>query len=443
MARRKRGFLDDGDSDSSQGSDADDLGGRFDEADPDAREERALFEDPYQRKRRRKNGKEDATYGVFADDSEEEGFGGKKRGGKPAKKSDWAKAPSFVSGEKKVDLKQDMEVEEDAEEESEGMEEDEEIEEADADGDESHSRPPSRRVREEEEEEEQEERPKFGGLGLGASKSQSSTSFSGFTKGGIGSSRPAAISPSPAASHSPSPAPSASLHGNLPTAFGAARPQRSFVRDNTGSANASRSATPLSTTERAHLSKLEGSFGLRMLAKMGWEAGKGLGTAGEGIVAPVESKVRPKNMGIAFRGFGERTSQSKAEARRRGEVVSDDEDEEGVKKAKKAKGKGKEQPNRSDAWKKPKKVKTKVEHKTYEQIVAEAGPDAATPGIGIIIDATGARVSCGLHYAPYPVLMKAFSPARSRHWQTCLGHHGHRRQILLEYLKCGIIYVSL
>ena len=153
--------------------------------------------------------------------------------------------------------------------------------------------------------------------------------------------------------------------------------------------------------------------------------------------------MRPKNMGIAFRGFGERTSQSKAEARRRGEVVSDDEDEEGVKKAKKAKGKGKEQPNRSDAWKKPKKVKTKVEHKTYEQIVAEAGPDAATPGIGIIIDATGARVSCGLSYAPYPILMKPFSPARSRHWQTCLEHHGHRRQILLEYLKCGIIYVSL
>jgi hypothetical protein len=34
-----------------------------------------------------------------------------------------------------------------------------------------------------------------------------------------------------------------------------------------------------------------------------------------------------------------------------------------------------------------------VEHKTYEQIVAEAGQDAAPAGIGMIIDATGATVS--------------------------------------------------
>jgi tuftelin-interacting protein 11 len=128
-----------------------------------------------------------------------------------------------------------------------------------------------------------------------------------------------------------------------------------------------------------------------MLAKMGWESGTGLGAEAGGIVVPVETKMRPKNMGIAFKGFGERTEQSKAEARRRGEVVSDVEDEERKKKV--AKGKEKAD-KKSDAWKKPKKIRTKIEHKTYEQIVAEVGEDVAGPfGLGVIIDATGATVS--------------------------------------------------
>ncbi|EGN92250.1 hypothetical protein SERLA73DRAFT_117569 [Serpula lacrymans var. lacrymans S7.3] len=116
---------------------------------------------------------------------------------------------------------------------------------------------------------------------------------------------------------------------------------------------------------------------------MGWEAGTGLGTTGEGIVIPVESKLRPKGMGIAFKGFKEKTEQSKLEARRRGEVVSDDEE------VKPRKKKGDQQQKKSDAWKRPKKVKVKVEHKTYEQIVAEAGEEPASSNIGQIIDATG------------------------------------------------------
>jgi tuftelin-interacting protein 11 len=91
MARRKRGFLDDGDdSDSSKASDDDlnDFG--VEDNDPDVRAERALFEDPYGRKKRqRTNGKDSATYGVFADDSEDEGFGGRPK--RPEKRSDWTK----------------------------------------------------------------------------------------------------------------------------------------------------------------------------------------------------------------------------------------------------------------------------------------------------------------------------------------------------------------
>jgi tuftelin-interacting protein 11 len=393
--------MEDGISDSSGGSD--------DEITDDG--------DPYQRKRRRTTGDED---------SEDEGFGGRR---KPTQRHDWAKAPAFVSsktaGTKSTNVEQsevmdipDVVARRDAASESsadsaedqdgdgqEGTDAD------DADGpdddyedDSEHdkedtgpSKQPSPRVRDEVDEEE-EQRPRFGGLGLGASKSLPATTFSGFTRSGIGASRPAAVSipPTPSPAPSPSPAPPAPEDGaipnSLPSAFGGrSRPQRAFVRNGTPSAPPPVKPN-LSAAESAHFRKIGNSFGARMLAKMGWESGTGLGANSSGIVVPIESKVRPKNMGIAFKGFGERTEQSKAEARRRGEVVSDD-DEELKKKVKKGKEKA---DKKSDAWKKPKKIKTKVEHKTYEQIVAEVGEDVAGPsGLGVIIDATGATV-CSL-----------------------------------------------
>ncbi|KAG5647479.1 hypothetical protein DXG03_009414 [Asterophora parasitica] len=393
MARRKR-TIDDDDSDSYDESNAD-----FDvETDPTAREERELFENPYQNKRRRRNGKEEALYGIFGDDSEEEGSGQRgRRSGGQGKKSDWTKAPAFVSGDKKVDLDKEMEVdledeimgnkaasgdEDDSSDEEDGGRGDD-----DSDNSDSESRAPSPRIREEEE---VEERPRVGGIGLGASKSSTQPFFS---KGGIGASSQVSSSNdgggsfgaqsrggigarTTSSTSTPTPGPTE----DLPSAFG----KTSFVRNGTPSA---KPAVPLNATEMAHFSKLQGSFGARMLEKMGWQAGTGLGATGEGIVTPVESKLRPQKMGIAFKGFKEKTEQSKMEARRRGEVVSDDEDAKTRKFRKKVK---EQEQKRSDVWKRPKKVKTKLEHKTYEQIIAEAGQDAATAGVGQIIDATGA-----------------------------------------------------
>ena len=422
MARRKRGFMDDGISDSSGGSD----------------DEIADDGDPYQRKKRRRNGDED---------SEDEGFGGRN---KPAVRHDWAKAPAFVSSKttgSKPELDQsevmdipdfvvgreardsgsecsgDSAEDEDGQEEvdADGSEDDDDDGDDDSDEDKEVTEPPEvppPRVRNEIDEEEL-QRPRFGGLGLGASSSRPPTTFSGFSRSGIGASRPAAVSipatPSPAPS--PSPAPPASedvtISSDLPSAFGgSSRPQRAFVRNSTPSAPPP--ARPnLSATESAHFRNLGSSFGARMLAKMGWESGTGLGAEGRGIVVPIETKVRPKNMGIAFKGFGERTEQSKTEARRRGEVVSDDEDEERKTKASKAKEKAKKG---SDAWKRPKKVKTKIEHKTYEQIVAEVGEDVAGPsGLGVIIDATGATVSILLSIENWQIADSLFpSHGRSR-----------------------------
>ncbi|KAH9944970.1 TFP11-domain-containing protein [Epithele typhae] len=408
MARRKREFLDDDESDSSPSSDNDEL--EYNDNDPDARAERQLFENPYKRKRTKSNAKEDAIYGVFGSDDDEEDPAIAKRKAKTR-----AKAPAFVSSNTIVTLGEDVDMEE-ARDSSEDAQMDEDSDEQDSDV--RHSKSPSPAVVEEEE-----QKPRFGRLGLGAgkggigsSKSTSTPSFSKagigsaslssaftkgtsdgsvpvFARGGIGSQRPTDSSTStPAlASSSASPSPAPVALEDFPTAFGADRTRRSFLPKAGSNSGTSRSTTPLNANERAHFSKISGGFGSRMLQKMGWEMGQGLGTEGQGIVTPVESKPRPKGMGLAFKGFQEKTEQSKAEARRRGEIVSDD-DEQSKTTARKARKAAKAQEARTEAWKKPKKVKTRVEHKTYEQILAEAGPDTPQAGVGPIIDATGATL---------------------------------------------------
>ncbi|KAF8963839.1 hypothetical protein BGZ46_000883 [Entomortierella lignicola] len=107
-------------------------------------------------------------------------------------------------------------------------------------------------------------------------------------------------------------------------------------------------------------------FGLKMLEKMGWKKGYGLGAGGAGIVEPIQTKLRPVKMGIGFKGFKEKTDQTRAEEKRRG-VVSSEEDEESTK----LKSKKKEEP-KADGWKKSSsrgsRKGPKVEYKTAEEI---------------------------------------------------------------------------
>lgn len=237
-----------------------------------------------------------------------------------------------------------------------------------------------------------------GGIGRGGigSQSQNQGGIGSQTRGGIGS------QPSRGGIGSAQAAPSFAPP-DLPSAFGT-RPTRSFLSQPTAKPKATPAA--LSSEEARHFNKLEsaGGVGYKLLAKMGWSSGTGLGAEGQGRVTPVDSQLRPKNAGIGSGGFSERTKQSKAEARRRGEDIPDEEEEIKGRRGKKGKaGFGNDRasrdaaPQREEVWKKSKPRKSKIEHKTYEEILAEsAETKGVESGLGELIDLSGAAVSAFL-----------------------------------------------
>ncbi|KAG0141682.1 hypothetical protein CROQUDRAFT_673981 [Cronartium quercuum f. sp. fusiforme G11] len=155
---------------------------------------------------------------------------------------------------------------------------------------------------------------------------------------------------------------------------------------------------PLSRAEQQHFAKLasskQSSMGLKMLEKMGWKSGTGLGAKGEGIVTPLESKVRPKGMGLSYEGFEERTKQAKEEDRRNGKIIEDEDDSNSKKNDRSKKGTKLVR----EAWKAKAKStkKSKVVHRTYEEIINELADESGNAGLdaglGEIIDLTGRKL---------------------------------------------------
>ena len=220
------------------------------------------------------------------------------------------------------------------------------------------------------------------------------TSGTSTPRGGLGSSNAPPQSMAATSSSSTPVAFGRSANISTPsTTSGAPRAQRSFVTR--ASDPTPVATTPLTAAEAAHFAKIENDYGAKLLSKLGWAPGKGLGAKEDGRAVPVAAGRVLRGQGITS---GVRTEDSKREARRKGEIVSDSEDEEAErKKGARRGGKGKQGKQGGEAageqsWKKQRKVKVKVEHKTYEQIVAEASDQAAS-GVGLVLDARRGEVS--------------------------------------------------
>lgn len=98
----------------------------------------------------------------------------------------------------------------------------------------------------------------------------------------------------------------------------APREKRSFLPAPPKPAGSAAPKAKLSKSESVHFARLasSGSVGMKMLEKMGWQSGSGLGREGQGIVTPVGEgqKIRVKNEGIRA---GERSQGALLEERRR------------------------------------------------------------------------------------------------------------------------------
>ncbi|TPX69352.1 hypothetical protein SpCBS45565_g02497 [Spizellomyces sp. 'palustris'] len=391
MGRRKKIIEDDGDSSEGDrpGEDEED-GIEAHGVNADLAEEAALFANPYGtygRKKRRRT-KEDTIYGIFGDDDKDDGgTDGRKQN------SRYMSGVRFVSGgniagSRHTDSDDDTSTEHGSsgEEDNNGPRQNQDpmdIEEetvsrgglgsgslrgqiADEDGDEGWSggRPGlgtnfggRRGLGNMEDDEQDREQTR---IGLGGS-SGGGVGIGGSSRAGLGLSEA-----------------SADVPADLPTAFGSTR---------TKSRSSSNSPVPRYQPVDRDFGRFERStkgIGSKLLEKMGWRMGMGLGKEGTGIAAPIDVKLRPKGAGLGM--VDERTEAIKNEQWERQAEGLEEDEEEPTRKTE----------LRTGQWKQGAR-KQKKTYKSAEELVAEqesgAGPPVgAVPTATKILDMTGPEV---------------------------------------------------
>jgi tuftelin-interacting protein 11 len=328
--------------------------------DPGAEE----FADYNPRKRRRttRDPKESAALGIFGSESEDEGPGKRWKS-----RNIRAKGLSFVKSGQKDEDEDDEEAEDDGEEP---------VEEAQADGD-------IPMGDEDDDEPEEDMQPR---MGLGATKT-----------GGLGFTARGAAWQSPAMQRvglgTTSTSASPLGRGFVPSS--AAIPVLQDTEDDNPSprvALPSAFSTPTTgkfgkggASSGKGTSSVAGSFAQRMMAKMGYKEGQGLGKEGQGRSGVIEVHLRPTRVGLG--AVKEKSKQEKEEERRqaalRGQILEDSEEEERKRRRRKAKTSG------TDSGTSTPKRRLKTKYQSLPELQRAAPglhiPDAFTP----ILDMTG------------------------------------------------------
>ncbi|KAK1833890.1 GC-rich sequence DNA-binding factor-like protein-domain-containing protein [Podospora conica] len=338
------------------------------DADADAGE----FADHHHRKRRRtgRDAKESAALGIFGSESEDDG------GPRWKRKNLRTKGVSFVSSAAAAKLSSDSD---DEEEDSDGKEDDK-------------GKQPTMRamVDEEDEEEDEEEEPTRGvGLGFGGGAAAAAAQGLGWAPSMV--QRPASTTDS---THTNKPFVRSSGAATNPLGQGflpsSARVPTLLVQDDEPTTPRTALPSAFSKTKGGKTKINAGSFGARMMAKMGYVEGKGLGKEEQGRNLIIEANLRPQKAGLG--AVKEKTAQERAEekrqARLRGEVVVDsDEEDKRRRAARKKKALGGVGSTPASGTSTPKRAKPK--YVTMDEIKKAAPgltiPDAFTP----ILDMTG------------------------------------------------------
>ena len=132
------------------------------------------------------------------------------------------------------------------------------------------------------------------------------------------------------------------------------------------------------------------SFAAKMMAKMGYVEGQGLGATGRGRLAPIETQLRPQGVGLG--AVKEKTKQAKEEEKReaafRGVALEDSEEEE---KKRRRRLREKRHTTFKDGSSTP-TGRPKIKYRTATEIEAEAEGLQVPNVLKAIIDATGTEM---------------------------------------------------